>query len=337
MIIPLITRGTRKYRFAAKGYRLKEAAPILPIITSFSLNSFPDTIDPGFIRFDYNVSDADGTVDKLELLREDDGAGGFNVVKTETAGAPFSTGVIIDDPIPAGSFEYRLRITDDDAQVVTGAIESGGPYVVTAASVIVTFDSGVPKVFADNEDIPGFTAVMKARKFNSAVIEQTAGDKGKIASSVGADTGYFIGKIDQLAKGTWEMTADVNAIAVGGQMDIFFNDGEYSGNAGGEPVEYRFGIVLFSSGSVRARYRNTSGTMTDIGGGDLTTYSIGVDGEIEIKLGETATHFTMSWNGVTASIVKGSVKARTTLKLVAGECCNGTTVTVEMDNFAGID
>ena len=114
------------------------------------------------------------------------------------------------------------------------------------------------------------------------------------------------------------------------------NDGEYSGNGGGEPAEYKFGLVLFSNGDVRARYRDTSGVLTNLGG-VLTTYSIGVDGEIECKLGETATHFTYSWNGVTTSVSKALVQTRTVLKAVLGECCSGTTVTVEFDDIAGID
>ena len=62
---------------------------------------------------------------------------------------------------------------------------------------IVTFDGGVgAKVFVDNEDTPDFEDILKARKFGSATIEQTAGGKGKITTTAGADTAYFVGKKD---------------------------------------------------------------------------------------------------------------------------------------------
>jgi len=204
-----------------------------------------------------------------------------------------------------------------------------------SALLIVTFDVGGAKVFIDNEDIPGFTDIMKARKFGGATIEQTAGGKGKITTTIGTDTGYFVGKKDLVTKGTWKMTYKLNVTAVGSQMSVFINDGEYSGNGAVEPSTLIVQIVMASNGNVFARYRPTPSTLLAIGA-VMKTYGIGVDGEVTASIEKTATDFIMIFDGITRQIAISSVQSHTEEKTVHGECCNGTTVTVEFDDIEGI-
>ncbi len=201
MIIPLITRGSKKYRFAAKGYKTKEASQQAPIITSFSVFQFTDNIDPGEITFSYNVSDADGTVDKLELLRQTDG-GGFSVVVTETAGAPFTTGQIVDSAIPVGTNQHKLRITDNDSNITETSFVIENE--IFAPSVIVTFDKVGDKVLANAELVPGETLVT-AYKGNGGNTQQLNG-VGIADSSVGSSSphAWYMSSKD-LSTGTWLM------------------------------------------------------------------------------------------------------------------------------------
>lgn len=308
--------------------------PVLlqPPTGTLALNSIVIPGAPGEVLFDFTTSDTDGTVVKIELLRKETAEPDFTEV-TEIL-SPGASGQISDTSVPAGTYEYKLLITDNDDLTGESNVVAG---ITITAALIVTFDVGGAKVFADNEDIPGFTAIMKARKFGGALIEQTSGGKGRIRTTVGSDTAYFVGKKDQVPKGTWEMVYDLNVSAVGGQMDVFVNDGQYSLNGAVEPATYVFGLVLFFNGQVRARFRNVVGSLVDVGGGVLTTYVIGTTGEVTCKLGKTATDFTYSFNGVTTSIPIASVKAHTQENPVLGEEFSGTTVTAEFDNIAGID
>jgi len=205
----------------------------------------------------------------------------------------------------------------------------------TGAKKAVTFDVGGPKVYVDNEDIPGFTSIMKARKFGGATIEQTAGGKGKITTTIGGDTAYFVGKKDLALKGTWKMTYKINVTAVGVVMDVFINDGEYSGNGAVEPSTLIVELIILSNGGVFARYRPNPSTLTTIGT-IMKTYDIGVDGEVTASIEKTATDFIMTFDGITRQIAISSVQSHTEEKTVHGECCNGTTVTVEFDDISGI-
>jgi len=304
--------------------------PNVPPIGTLTLNSIIITAAPGEVLFDFTASDPDGIVAKIELLRKEAAEGSFSEVAEILT--PAASGQITDLAVPAGTFEYKLLITDNEGL----AVESNIVTNVLITGIIVTFDVGGAKVFIDNEDIPGFTAIMKARKFGSATIEQTAGGKGKITTTTGSDTGYFIGKKDLVLKGTWEMIYEVDISAIGVQMDMFINDGEYSGNGGLEPATYIVGIVVFSDGRVFARFRNTSGILLSIGG-QLASYVIGTTGIIIVKMGKTATDYTFDFNGSTKSKLIVDVLAHSEEKPACGECCNGTTVTARFDNFAGID
>jgi len=200
---------------------------------------------------------------------------------------------------------------------------------------IITFDGGGPQIFNDLDDIPDSPDLMEVKKFGSSVIEQTAGEKGKVTTTVGADTAYFRGKKDQAVKSTWEIEFEVDISAVGAQSDIFINDGDYSGNAAFEPASYVFGLVIFgATGDVRARHRNLSGTLTNVGG-ILTNYGIGSTGVVIVKLGFDGTSYTFSFDGATISVLKILTEAHTEEKIVIGECCDTTTVTLEVDNIKG--
>lgn len=214
--------------------------------------------------------------------------------------------------------------------LVSGRLNNAGK-----PSDVVTFDSGGAQVFVENQDIPGFTSIMKARKFGSATIEQTSGGKGKITTTTGVDTAYFVGKKDLALKGTWKMTYKLNVTAISGQMSVFINDGEYSGNGAVEPGTLIVQIVMAANGNVFARYRPTPSTLLAIGA-VMKVYDIGVDGEVIASFEKTATDFIMIFDGITRQIAISSVQSHTEEKTVHGECCNGITVTAEFDDIEGI-
>jgi len=214
--------------------------------------------------------------------------------------------------------------------LISGRLNNAGK-----PSDVVTFNSGGAQVFVDDQDIPGFISIMKARKFGTAVIEQTAGGKGKITTTIGADTAYFVGKKDLVPKGTWKMIYKVNVTAVGGQKSVYINDGEYSANGAVEPSTLLVQLVMFTDGRVFARYRPNPSTLTTIGV-VMKTYDIGVEGEVTASFEKTATDFIMTFDGITRQIAISSVQSHTEEKSVHGECCTGTTVTVEFDDIEGI-
>lgn len=308
-----------------------ESVANIPPVGTLTLNSIVKSFAPGEVLFDFTASDPDGTVAKIELLRKEAAEGSFTEVAEILT--PAASGQITDLSTPGGIFEYKLLITDNEGLFTESNVIAN---VSINAGLIVNFDFGVPKVYADNENIPGYDFV-KARKFGAtAKIEQTATPRGKITTTIGADTGYFIGKTDLKPKGTWLMSYKLRVTAVGGQMDVFINDGEYSGNGALEPSTYLFGLVLFFTGDVRARFRPSPGVLSDIGP-VLNTYNIGAAPEVICSIGENATHFLFDFDGATTSLLKGSVQSHTQRKAVLGECCNGTFVTAEFRNITDLD
>ena len=132
---------------------------ILPPSGTLTLNNIVESEPPGEVLFDFTTSDLDGTVTKIELLRKES----LESVFTEVAEilTPGATGQITDTAVPAGTFEYKLLITDNDALTAESNLV-GGIIIVSGVPLIITW-AGIANqnLTVDAAVIPGSNGLMK--------------------------------------------------------------------------------------------------------------------------------------------------------------------------------
>ncbi len=127
---------------------------LLPPSGTLTLNSIVTAVPPGEILFDFTTSDLDGTVTKIELFRKES----LESVFTEVAEilTPGASGQITDLAVPAGTFEYKLLITDNDALTAESNIVAG---VIISSGIIDWAGIGDQTLVAGNV-VPGTGGLM---------------------------------------------------------------------------------------------------------------------------------------------------------------------------------
>ena len=232
-----------------------------------------------------------------------------------------------------------LKVKENELNaVMIGAMGTGK----TSASV-VTFDSGGAQAYVDDQDIPGFESILKARFFGtidgSNLIEQDSNGKGRILVGTASKTGFFVGKNDlnTLDSGLWNYTYKYEAPSVGGQHDTMMTGTQLAVNAASEPADMTVAIVVFGNGNVIFRFRAS-------GGGGLTNfqvicggYTAGVTGEVSAGIQKTGTGYVFTFNGtVSATLALASVQSQTSEFLAAGELFTSTSGEILYDDMGGL-
>ena len=221
--------------------------------------------------------------------------------------------------------------------VMVGAMGTGK---ITAN--VVTFDSGGAQAYVDDQDIPGFTSLLKARFFGtidgSNLIEQDANGKGRILVTTAARSGFFVGKNDlnTLNGGLWNVTWEYQADTIGGQHDTMITGSQLAVNGTGEPADETVGIGVFSNGDVRFRFRSS-------GGGGLTDFqALGAGAYVPgsaicAGIQKTGTGYVFTFNGtVSATLALASVQAQASEFFVGGELFTSTSGEIFFDNLGGL-
>ncbi len=218
-----------------------------------------------------------------------------------------------------------------------GAMGSG-----KVAANIVTFDSGGAQAYVDDQDIPGFTSLLKARFFGaidgSNLIEQDSNGKGRILVTTAARSGFFVGKNDlnTLNGGLWNVTWEFQADTIGGQLDTMITGSQLAVNGGSEPADESVGIAVFGNGDVRFRFRSS-------GGGGLTDFqALGAGAYVPgsaicAGIQKTGTGYVFTFNGtVSATLAFASVQTQVSEFLAAGELFTSTSGEIFFDNIGGL-
>jgi len=172
---------------------------------TLALNSIVTPTEPGEVLFDYTTEDIDGTVVKIELLRKESAESVFTEVAEILS--PGSSGQISDTAVDAGTYEYKLLITDDEA--LTGESNVVAGVVIGSAVSIITFDAA-DQTIANGADVPTGIGLLKAQNGASGVTEIVS-NEGRIRTSSGSDTAWFMGQVDLLTvrgDGTWKLTTE---------------------------------------------------------------------------------------------------------------------------------
>ena len=218
-----------------------------------------------------------------------------------------------------------------------GAMGSG-----KVSANVVTFDSGGAQAYADDQDIPGFESLLKARFFGtidgSNLIEQDSNGKGRILVTTAARSGFFVGKNDlnTLNSGLWNVTYEFQADTIGVQLDTMITGSQLAVLPNPEPADETVGIAVFPNGDVRFRFRASGGgALTDFQALGAAAYIPGT--AICAGIQKTGTGYVFTFNGtVSATLVFASVQTQVSEFLAAGELFLSTSGELFYDNLGGL-
>jgi len=181
-----------------------ETLPNIPPVGTLTLNSIVDSVDPGEVLFDFTASDPDGVVAKIELLRKETAEPSFTEVAEILS--PGATGQITDSAVPAGTFEYKLLITDNEGLTAESNIEVG---IIITVSVI-DFTGG-DLVFSDGAFVPSSGTRLKAHKSGAAAKIEQLNDVGRTTTAIAAENAFFAAQNN--VPGTWNIPFDLEYTA----------------------------------------------------------------------------------------------------------------------------
>ena len=277
--------------------------PQFPPTGTLTLNSIVTPNAPGEVLFDFTTSDTDGTVVKIELLRKESAEPVFTeVAEILTPGA---SGQIADLAVPAGTFEYKLLITDDDDLTGESNIVSG---VVIAAVVIVTFDVPPDGVIANGVGVPGFESIIKA--YSSGVngeVRQVSGI-GRTTALVDADGAFFTleDDLNLLNPSTqWEVTQKIKVTAISGRFRAFVRGSKTTTKFVLWPTDVILIIEMLADLRGAFFYRNTSGNLTLL---SLFGSAFALNVETNLGIKKDATNYTFTLGAVSSSVSRALVQ-----------------------------
>lgn len=254
----------------------------LPPVIVTTLDSIDAPNDPGEVTLGFTFSDADGTVEKIELFQRFDLGTAVSIQVFEPPDpSPFQHQVTA---LSDGDYLWFAVATDDNGLSTQSNIIS-----VTVGLGVVTFDVGGDKTFVDGEGVPGFASIIKAYRGGAGTIEQLSG-VGKVVTAVTADYGFFAAQ-NSMGTGTWKVFWDwayTPAFAANNFQTVAIlntlHTTSFQPDSSDNIVQYVIDRFNGSSANVRMQYVNTSGVATSLftisGGlpfGQLITFSFEKD------------------------------------------------------------
>lgn len=289
-----------------------------PLVT-LTLNNIVTGTDPGEVLFDFTTSDPDGTVTQVELFRKESAESVFTAVGAPISSPPAS-GQISDTSVVAGTYEYKLRATDNDANETDSNIVAG--IVIASANVIpytVDFQTLPDGVIPSATSVNGFSGLCNAYNRAGGTVSQTSG-QGIINTPVNADAAWFSGPItsDLLTgpvPGQFTVSFDIkiNTITGTDQFDTLLHRSIIIAPSPPVPPNQTIGIAYFGTGAIAFRYTTTGGAFTDhvVHAGSMETGKL-----IRCSLVKGATNYAWSYDvfGVTANGFKTASRLISTVQ-----------------------
>lgn len=287
-------------------------------ITTLALDQIDVSIDPGSITFSWTASDLDGTVAKIEFLRKESIEPSFSILPG-TILTPGASGTFQDTAIPAGTYEYKSRVTDDEGNTGESAIVSG--LVISAANVIpflIQFENTPDGNVADGVDLNGYSGLARPEIEASGTANQTS-RIFTLTTPANPDSSFLSVYTDLLTGPTanqFSIIFDIQIDSISGQFDymLISTTNPITSNAGSvEPSTASVWLTAFSSGTIAFRFRAIGGGLTDhaLHAGSMETGKI-----IRCALKKDATNYTWDYDifGVTANGNKTSSRLISTVQ-----------------------
>ncbi len=322
-LVPSLTKQGITAKFAEKGITAKlaergvvakvdetlnEIVPPIPPVIALTLDSIDAPNDPGGVTLGFAYSDADGTVEKIELFERFNLGAAVSIQVFEPPDAsPFQHQV---PALVEGDYCWFAVATDDDGlSTQSNMIQA----TINPADLIVTFDVPPDGVIANGAGVPGFASIIKGYSTGTnGVVRQISGI-GRTTSLANSDGAFFTLEDDLNLLNvdtTWEVTQKINvtSISSGSRYMNMVRGTKTTSKIALWPTDVILIAQMLSDLRVAFFYRNTSGTLVQLGLFS-NAYVIGVETNMEIK--KDATDYTFTIGAVSSVVAISSVQSET--------------------------